>query len=373
MKKNKSVNRTVCVCVCVSSQAGKALKDVWQWVGWGQPGVFCCRKRGGGEVLEEGEKKHARQNIISHAPIPKPPQEPEQAVRPIASSLSWRHQSVWDFTWEFLAAAQEALGPVWRGREALDHPRELLDETAPAVPRMPVRGWGVEEGLGRGPSLLGAGWQGALLLGLCGALAEDLRQTGQFRVKCFKRRCSSFKWSCSLQLTETKLQITRDLSRGELIEHIYFWQTVYVDVPLTWVLDFLLCYIYFINKYKNKTHNIIYHRFLFGELLWQRLANFGCRHLDDQTFCLVSFRPRRAFSGILGGIHVVFLEHNKRLLAHQILCLWINTCEWDLWNFIQSQLFSVTFMDIMRHIIFVLWEMVVVVLRWSTCRLRNFE
>lgn len=165
------------MCVCMSSQARRALKVVWQWVGWEQPGVFCCRKRDRKEVLERGGGKHAWKyhHIVMHHWFPihhKPEQHIPSSPNPPIQGLTLR-QCVCDFTWVFLVAVQGALEQAWRVNEAQHHllykeSGQTRGETAPVGLQTPVRGWEGAGDRGRVLSLLGVGWQGALLWLLVG-------------------------------------------------------------------------------------------------------------------------------------------------------------------------------------------------------------
>lgn len=190
----------VCALVCFSSQEGRALKDVWQWVCWEQPGVFCCRKREEGRYRGRGRgKRNMRgKNIIRKSCASDSQTTKRQSTKynpsPAGSVVPVIYQShehsirvrvggrVYDFTWVSLGAEQAAHGLAWRVPEAR-HRRwrhlcigQKWGEMAPVELRMPARGWGWAGDLGRAPSLPGVGWRGVRSLRQRGILVEDWGQ-----------------------------------------------------------------------------------------------------------------------------------------------------------------------------------------------------
>lgn len=163
------------MCVCLVKQGG-----LWRSYDSGSVGSSrgsSAAEREIGKRFWRGGGKHAWKyhHIVMHHWFPihhKPEQHIPSSPNPPIQGLTLR-QCVCDFTWVFLVAVQGALEQAWRVNEAQHHllykeSGQTRGETAPVGLQTPVRGWEGAGDRGRVLSLLGVGWQGALLWLLVG-------------------------------------------------------------------------------------------------------------------------------------------------------------------------------------------------------------
>lgn len=170
----KSVNWSVCICVCLIKQGG-----LWRSYDCGSVGSSRgspAAERETGKRFREGGGKHAWKyhHIVMHHWFPihhKPVQPVPSSPNPPIQGFTLTHVCVCDFTWVFLEEVQGALELAWRVNEEQQHwnllrkpSGQTQDGRALGALRTLVRGWEGAAGLVRGLSLLGVGWQREPLL-----------------------------------------------------------------------------------------------------------------------------------------------------------------------------------------------------------------